>query len=236
MGPLIAQVSLLRATLGPLLELAPLLHAGFSCCMHLGPTTLAILFGMLFMLRRRRIATSLLAQGMVATSLARVVLEQATLHENNIRLRFIGDTSRLEPDIRARMDEALKRTENNTAFNFTIALSYGSRQEILRAVRRLAQDVQAGRLTPETITEQHVAMALDTAELPETDLLIRTGGEQRLSNFLLWQAAYTEFYFTPVLWPDFRKEHFQAAIRDFQHRERRFGGLLDTNHSTAQHP
>lgn len=149
--------------------------------------------------------------------------ELPTLDENNIRLRFIGDTSRLEPDIRARMDDALKRTEKNTAFNFTIALSYGSRQEILRAMRKLARDVQAGRLTPDTLSEQDMDAALDTAGLPEPDLLIRTGGEQRLSNFLLWQAAYTEFYFTPILWPDFGAEAFAEAIREFGRRNRRFG-------------
>lgn len=149
--------------------------------------------------------------------------ELATLHKNNIRLRFIGDTSQLSPDIKKQMDDALTLTAGNTAFNFTIALSYGSRQEILRAVRKLAQEVAENRLTPEAITEERISITLDTAGLPEPDLLIRTGGEQRLSNFLLWQSAYTEFYFTPVLWPDFGTEEFLRALHEFSRRNRRFG-------------
>jgi undecaprenyl diphosphate synthase len=149
--------------------------------------------------------------------------ELPTLHENNIRLRFIGDTSQLDPDIRRQMDDALALTANNTAFNFTIALSYGSRQEIARAMRKLAARVQSGALQLEDLTEEAIDAALDTAGMPEPDLLIRTGGEQRLSNFLLWQAAYAEFYFTPVLWPDFGTAEFALALKEFAQRDRRFG-------------
>ncbi len=149
--------------------------------------------------------------------------ELQTLHENNVRLRFIGDLSQLDKDIRVSIDDAVEMTSRNSAFNLTVALSYGARQEIVRAVRRLAEQVQAEKLRPEAITEETLAQALDTSGLPEPDLLIRTGGEQRLSNFLLWQSAYTEFYFTPVLWPDFDNAHFTAALQEYAKRERRYG-------------
>jgi len=145
--------------------------------------------------------------------------ELDTLHENNVRLRFIGDLGQLDKDIRASIGEAMEKTARNTAFNLTVALSYGSRQEIVRAVRRIVEKGVAAQ----NITEETLAEALDTADLPEPDLLIRTGGEQRLSNFLLWQAAYTEFYFTPVLWPDFNTKHFTEALQDYAKRERRYG-------------
>ncbi len=145
--------------------------------------------------------------------------ELDTLHENKVRLRFIGDLSQLDKDIRASIDDAMEMTARNGAFNLTVALSYGSRQEIVRAVRRIVEKgVAASDITEETLAE-----ALDTAELPEPDLLIRTGGEQRLSNFLLWQAAYTEFYFTDILWPDFDTKHFTEALQDYAGRERRYG-------------
>lgn len=149
--------------------------------------------------------------------------ELAKLHENRVRLRFIGDPARLEPDIRVSMEDARALTAGNADFNLTVALSYGSRQEIVRAVRKLAGEVQQGRLTPDAIDEELLSSALDTADMPEPDLLIRTGGEQRLSNFLLWQSAYTEFYFTEVLWPDFGREHFLAALQAYGQRERRYG-------------
>ena len=149
--------------------------------------------------------------------------ELPELHENNIRLRFIGDLTTLAPDVRQQAQAALELTKGNTAFHFTIALSYGSRQEMLRAVKKLAVQVQQGTLEATTITEAHIEAALDTAGLPEPDLLIRTGGEHRLSNFLLWQSAYTEFYFTPTLWPDFGTTQFTEALHDFARRQRRFG-------------
>ena len=145
--------------------------------------------------------------------------EVVKLHENNIRLHFIGDTAMLSPEIQAQLVGARALTARNTGFHFTIALSYGARQEITRAVKKLVAEG-----TPaENITEETIAGALDTAGLPEPDLLIRTGGEERLSNFLLWQSAYTELYFTDILWPDFGKKEFAAALENFAGRERRYG-------------
>ena len=149
--------------------------------------------------------------------------ELDTLHENNVRLRFIGDLSQLDSDIRANIRDATEMTSRNHTFNLTVALSYGSRQEIVRTVRKLTADIQSGKIKPEDISEETITRALDTADLPEPDLLIRTGGEQRLSNFLLWQSAYTELYFTDVLWPDFDKAHFLQALDDYAKRERRYG-------------
>ncbi len=145
--------------------------------------------------------------------------ELQTLHENNICLHFIGDIEMLSPELQKQIAEAEQLTLRNTAFHFTIALSYGARQEITRAVKKLiAQGITAADITEETITK-----SLDTAMLPEPDLLIRTGGEQRMSNFLLWQSAYTELYFTDILWPDFGKKEFAAALENFATRERRYG-------------
>ncbi len=149
--------------------------------------------------------------------------ELDTLHENKIRLRFIGDLTQLSANIRDSIRDATELTTRNADFNFTVALSYGSRQEILRTMRKLATDIEAGTLKPADITEDMISETLDTAGLPEPDLLIRTGGEQRLSNFLLWQSAYTEFYFTDVLWPDFDTQHFMLALQEYSQRERRYG-------------
>ncbi len=149
--------------------------------------------------------------------------ELPDLHKNNIRLRFIGDFSKLDKDIQTGVKDAMALTAGNTSFNLTVALSYGARQEILRAARTLAEQVKAGTLAPDAIDENHFAAALDTHGLPEPDLLIRTGGEHRISNFLLWQSAYTEFYFTPALWPDFDVAHFTEALNEYAKRERRYG-------------
>ena len=149
--------------------------------------------------------------------------EIETLHENKVRLRFIGDLTLLSKDIRDQITGAMKLTEKNSGFNLTVALSYGSRQELARAARKLAKDVEAGKIKADDITEETLSRALDTADLPEPDLLIRTGGEQRLSNFLLWQSAYTEFYFTDALWPDFDTPHFMEALAEYASRERRYG-------------
>lgn len=149
--------------------------------------------------------------------------EIKSLNENRIRLQFIGDRAMLAEDIRTLMEKGEALTRAHTDFSLTVALSYGSRQEILRAARVLAQRVKQGELPAEAITEELFAGVLDTKGMPEPDLLIRTGGEQRLSNFLLWQSAYTELYFTPVLWPDFSAEHFQQALTEFTSRERRYG-------------
>jgi len=149
--------------------------------------------------------------------------ELDTMHENKVRMRFIGDLTQLDREVLSSIEEAVELTSRNKDFNLTVALSYGSRQEIVRAVRKLAAQVENGTLTPDAISEDTITHMLDTAELPEPDLLIRTGGEQRLSNFLLWQSAYTEFYFTPVLWPDFETSHFMEALQDYAGRERRYG-------------
>lgn len=149
--------------------------------------------------------------------------ELENLHERGVRMRFIGDLSLLSPEIREQISHSTQLTQRNTAFNLTIALSYGSRQEIVRAARKLAADIASGDIKAEDITEEKFAENLDTAGLPEPDLLIRTGGEKRLSNFLLWQSAYTEFYFSDTLWPDFEKKDFAEALSDFAGRERRYG-------------
>ena len=145
--------------------------------------------------------------------------------KNNMRVRVIGEKSRLDQDIQDAIAELEEVSSVNTGLNFTIALNYGSRDEMIRAMRHMSEDVQAGQFSPEEITEERFASYLDTRELPDPDLMIRTSGEQRLSNWLLWQLAYTEFYFTDVLWPDFNKEELQRAIVYFNTRERRFGGV-----------
>jgi undecaprenyl diphosphate synthase len=149
--------------------------------------------------------------------------ELEALHKNRVRLRFIGDLSLLAPDTREEVVRAEARTAGNSDFHLTVALSYGGRQEVVQAVQQLAAKVREGLISPATIDEAMVSEALYTHDLPDPDLLIRTGGEQRLSNFLLWQSAYTEFYFTPVLWPDFGMEHFRAALAEYARRERRYG-------------
>jgi len=149
--------------------------------------------------------------------------EIAELDREGVCLRIIGDRSRFEPDIQRLIDDAEARTRDNTRLNLTIALSYGGRQEILDAARKLAEQVRRGEIMPDDIDETRFQGALQTAGLPEPDLLIRTSGEQRISNFLLWQVAYAEFVFTDVLWPDFGQDHLAAALDDFRGRERRFG-------------
>jgi undecaprenyl diphosphate synthase len=152
-----------------------------------------------------------------------VVKEIDELHENEVRLHAIGDLDSLPPSCRSTLHDGMERTKGNSRITLTLALSYSARWELVRAVRHLASEVQHGRLSPDAITEQHIDAALCTAGMPEPELLIRTSGEQRISNFLLWQLAYAEFWFTPVLWPDFRKEHLFQAVLDYQQRERRFG-------------
>jgi undecaprenyl diphosphate synthase len=145
------------------------------------------------------------------------------LARNDIRLRVIGDRAALAADIRSLIEEAELRTRDNGRLNVVIALNYGSRFEITEAVRRIAREVQEGGLSPDSIGEETVTAHLETAGIPDPDLLIRTSGEQRISNFLLWQLAYTELVFVPVSWPDFAEEHLQEAVREFQRRERRYG-------------
>lgn len=153
--------------------------------------------------------------------------EMQTLHKNNIRLQAIGDLSQLpEPTYRALL-EGIEATRNNTRMTLILALNYSARWELAGAARKLAEQVRAGDLHPEDIDEAHLSTALSTAGIPDPELLIRTSGERRISNFLLWQIAYAELYFTPLLWPDFRKQHLYEAILDFQKRERRFGMISE---------
>ena len=145
--------------------------------------------------------------------------------KNNMRVRIIGEKSRLDQDIREAIEELEEVSSVNTGLNFTIALNYGSRDEMVRAMRRIGRDIQAGKLNPEDITEDYFSSCLDTADLPDPDLMIRTSGEQRLSNWMLWQLAYSEFYFPDVLWPDFNKDELIKAIEYYNTRDRRYGGV-----------
>ena len=149
----------------------------------------------------------------------------AELHGNGIRIRMIGTRDGLEPSLVAMIEDAERLTVNNTCMTLVVAFNYGGRQEMVRAVQALAQRVQNGEILPQSITMESLSAELDTNDMPDPDLLIRTGGEERLSNFLLWQSAYTEFVFTPEFWPDFDAAIFQKAIDTFHSRDRRFGGL-----------
>ena len=140
-----------------------------------------------------------------------------------MRVRVIGRKEGLDDDIRNQIAELEKATANNTGLTFTIALNYGSRDEIIRGIQQVAEDVKNGKLDVKDITEELFSDYLDTKDLPEPDLMIRTSGEQRISNFLTWQLAYTEFYFTDVPWPDFDKKELEKAVEAFQKRDRRFG-------------
>lgn len=146
--------------------------------------------------------------------------------KNNMRVRVIGDITALSQDLQDKIIDLEEKSKNNTGLQFSIALNYGGRDELRRAVTRIAKDCKEGRLSCEEITEECISSYLDTAELPDPDLMIRTSGEIRLSNFLPWQLAYTEFYFTEVLWPDFNKEELIKAILYYNGKERRFGGVL----------
>ena len=145
--------------------------------------------------------------------------------KNNMRVRVIGERSKLDEDIRSSIEKLEEVSSVNTGLNFTIALNYGSRDEIVRGIRHLAEDCKNDVIEVQDITENFFNSYLDTKELPDPDLMIRTSGEQRLSNWLLWQLAYTEFYFTDVLWPDFNKKELIRAIEYYNTRERRFGGI-----------
>jgi undecaprenyl diphosphate synthase len=153
--------------------------------------------------------------------------ETKTLIDNNIKLHTIGNTAVLPENVRKQLQGAIDVTAGNTGLNLVIALSYGSRWEITNAVRKLSADIKSGKINAESINESTFEKYLDTAGFPDPELVIRTSGEYRISNFLLWQIAYSEFYFTPTLWPDFRREHLYEAILNFQNRERRFGKTAD---------
>ena len=148
-----------------------------------------------------------------------------TAEKNDMKIRVIGDIDPLDDDIKRRIRELEEATVDNGGLNFTIALNYGSRDEIVRASRKMAEDCAEGRLDPESIDETVFESYLDTHGIPDPDLMIRTSGEQRLSNYLLWQLAYSEFYFTDVPWPDFTKEELEKAVEEYNHRHRRFGGV-----------
>lgn len=147
--------------------------------------------------------------------------------KNDMVVRVIGDKSGLDDDIRGKIEELEKATANNQGLNFQIAINYGSRDEIVRSVRKVMEDVKAGKLAPEQMDEAMFDSYLDTAGIPSPDLLIRTSGEERLSNFLMWQLAYTEFYFTDVPWPAFDRKELEKAIEKYNGRDRRFGGVKE---------
>jgi undecaprenyl diphosphate synthase len=149
----------------------------------------------------------------------------AELHGNNIKVRVIGERDGLAPDIRRLLEEAEDLTRHNTGLILVVAFNYGARQEIARAMRGIAEDVARGRLTPDAVTAELVASRLDAPDLPDPDVIIRTSGEQRLSNFLLWQAAYSELVFVPIYWPEFDRAALENALAEYRRRERRFGGL-----------
>ncbi|ACF01766.1 isoprenyl transferase [Rhodopseudomonas palustris] len=149
----------------------------------------------------------------------------ASLHRDGVRIRVIGERDRLDRDLCAMLDEAQELTRNNTKLNLVVAFNYGSRQEIANAAQRLAREVAEGKRDPATIDIETLGRYLDAPDIPDPDLIIRTSGEQRLSNFLMWQAAYSELVFVPIHWPDFDKAALEGAIAEYSRRERRFGGL-----------
>lgn len=148
-----------------------------------------------------------------------------TAEKNRMKVRVIGELGKLDDDIRSRIFELQEASKDNDGLNFTIAINYGSRDELARAARKIAEDVQKQKIRTEDIDQELFGSYLDTAGIPDPDLLIRTSGEQRLSNFLLWQLAYTEFYFTDTAWPDFTKEELMQAIEKYNSRDRRYGGV-----------
>jgi undecaprenyl diphosphate synthase len=161
--------------------------------------------------------------------------ELDTMVRNNVSLRCLGQKDRLPAEVRKAIERVSLETAGNSGLILNLALSYGGRNEITQAVQAIARKCLEGTLTPEGIDQNVLEQHLYTAGLPDPDLLIRTGGETRLSNFLLWQASYAELYFTEILWPDFRKKDLLAAIEDFQHRQRRFGKTGEQTEQTPEH-
>lgn len=162
-------------------------------------------------------------EGLMDLLVKTIAGEVDELNAQDVRLLSIGDTDGLPDDCRLELSNAIESTKNNTTINLVIALNYSSRWEITRAVKELAEDYKTGKIEAEEIDSELISSYLHTSGIPDPELVIRTSGEQRLSNFLLWQAAYSEFYFTPVLWPDFREDDLYKAVIDYQNRERRFG-------------
>ncbi len=148
-----------------------------------------------------------------------------TSKKNNMQVRVIGDITRLAEDLQEQIRELEEVSAQNTGLHFQVALNYGSRDEMIRAIQKMGQAIRSGQLEPDDITEQTLSDYLDTRGIPDPDLMIRTSGEQRLSNYLLWQMAYTEFYFTDVLWPDFDRAELEKAVEFYRQRDRRFGGI-----------
>jgi len=158
-----------------------------------------------------------------------IVSEKNELHQQNIRINVLGEMESLPADVRTALNDIIALTRNNAAMTVNLALSYGGRAEIVKMVREIVLEVQAGRLAPEAIDAGLVARHLYTGTMPDPDLLIRTSGEMRISNFLLWQIAYAEIFVTPTLWPDFDREEFLAILRQYQARERRFGKIPEVS-------
>jgi len=158
-------------------------------------------------------------------------LQDATkkLHKNNIQLRFIGDLTQFSVKLRQRIEQAVKLTQQNTGLKLVIAINYGGQWDIIQATKKISQQLVNKKITTKDICAENFAKHLAIADLPDPDLFIRTSGEQRISNFFLWQLAYTELYFTDILWPDFSEKHFKQALDDFAKRKRRFGKLNHTN-------
>ena len=168
-------------------------------------------------------------EGLMELLVSTLKKELGNLMENQVRLTTIGDISHLPTSCQRNLQDAKDATRNNTGLHVMLALNYSGRWEITQAARRLASEVKEGKIQPEDIDERRIANYLETAGVPDPELLIRTSGEMRISNFLLWQIAYTEIYITKTLWPDFRKEDLYEAIYSYQHRERRFGKVLEPN-------
>jgi undecaprenyl diphosphate synthase len=166
-------------------------------------------------------------RSLMALLKAYLAKETSRMMTNNIRFAVIGDRSDLPEDVNRSVAEAIAKTSQNTGMVLTLALSYGSRQEVTRAVSDLVDDLQSGKIAKEEITEECISSYLYTRDIPDPDFLIRTSGEMRISNFLLWQIAYTELYFTEVNWPDFNKQEFYRALANYQARERRYGLISD---------
>lgn len=165
--------------------------------------------------------------GLMQLLVSTIKSETKTLLKNNIKLAVIGDFDNLPDNCQKQLLEAIEATKNNTGLNLIIALSYSGRWDIVNAVKSIGEKIKRGELLPEEINEQMISENLSTKNIPDPELLIRTSGEMRISNFLLWQLAYTEIYITEILWPDFRKNHLHEAMLDYQKRERRFGKISE---------
>jgi undecaprenyl diphosphate synthase len=198
-------------------------HRIVEACLHHGIQALTLFAFSSENWRRPKTEVGLLMDLFVRTLRSEV----QRLDRNGVRMRFIGERSAFDPKLRALMDSAEQQTAHNTAMTLVIAVNYGGRWDLAQAARRLAVRVASGELQPESIDSTVLGQELCSADLPEPDLFIRTGGEQRISNYLLWQLAYTELYFTDLLWPDFDAAAFQAALQSFAGRQRRFGQTGD---------